>query len=421
MFNMSSMFQGLKGKRKGKIWQLFRATDLESLMYPCFMFCRILGIFPYKINASTIKTCKPRYILSTIIIGVFCIFELLNLYDLNISKNGLNKDVVTTKILQHNCFSIIGVFMAVTAFILSGPRMRFFETLLELSLKLPSESYKKLSRLIHAKDILGFFFLVVLLLMCIITVPYSVWRQILISYIHLLMFQMDMLYMNCVCILKACFKQINDNLVNLRKVMTNGEPYLLSGTNHGQRIPFLLMEIIALKKQHLAISDAVYMLKMVFSLHLLSTILMIFTQIIFNLYFYLMQIQLGGQGLHMSHLSNEERQLYLKACITAVAIYFVELVLIVWACETGKNQAMEISSTVHDVCNSASNKQIKYEMRLFSLQLSHCENTFSAKGLTVDATLLTEIAGAIITYVLVLIQFLFISSSCGGKTLKDTL
>ncbi|TGZ50469.1 hypothetical protein DBV15_04236 [Temnothorax longispinosus] len=60
-------------------------------------------------------------------------------------------------------------------------------------------------------------------------------------------------------------------------------------------------------------------------------------------------------------------------------------------------------------------------MRLFSLQISHCENTFSAKGLTVDATLLTEIAGAIITYVLILIQFLFISSSCGGKTLKDTL
>ncbi|XP_071563942.1 uncharacterized protein [Temnothorax nylanderi] len=418
MFNTSSMFQGLKGKRKGKIWQLFRATDFESLMYPCFMFCRILGIFPYKINASTIKTCKARYILSTIIIGVFCIFELINLYDFNISKNSLNKDVVTTKILQHNCFSIIGVFMAVTAFILSGPRMRFLQTLLELSLKLPSESYQKLSSLIHPKDILGFFFLVVILLMCMITMQYSVWRQFLISYIQLLMFQMDMLYMNCVCILKACFKQINDNLVNLRKVVTNGEPYLLSGTYHEQRIPFLLMEIIALKKQHLAISDAVHTLKMVFSLHLLSTIVMTFTQITFNLYFYLMQIQLGNQGLH---LSNEELQMYLVACITAVSVYSVELVLIVWACETGKNQAMEINSTVHDVFNSASNKQIKYEMRLFSLQLSHCENTFSAKGLTVDATLLTEIAGAIITYVLILIQFLFISSSCGGKTLKDTL
>jgi len=31
-------------------------------------------------------------------------------------------------------------------------------------------------------------------------------------YIYLVVLQMDMLYMNCVCILKACFKEINDNL-----------------------------------------------------------------------------------------------------------------------------------------------------------------------------------------------------------------
>ncbi|XP_024872175.1 putative gustatory receptor 28a [Temnothorax curvispinosus] len=419
MFNMSSMFQELKRKRKGKIWELFRATDFESFMYPCFIFCRILGIFPYKINASTIKTCKPRYILSTISIGVFCILGLIHLYDINFStsKRSLHEDIETSTKLQQNCFSIIGVFMAVTAFVLSGPRMRFLQTLLELSLKLPSESYQKLSSLIHVKDILGFFFLVVEFLIIVIKLQEmaDVWQTSFLIYNWLLIFQMDMLYMNCVCILKACFKQINDNLVNLRKVVTNGEPYLLSGTYHEQRISFLLMEIIALKKQHLAISDAVQMLKMVFSLHLLSTILMTFTQIIFHLYFYLMQIYLG------LYLSNEERQILRKACIGLVTYYSIKLVLIVWACETGKNQAMEISSTVHDVFNSASNKQIKYEMRLFSLQISHCENTFSAKGLTVDATLLTEIAGAIITYVLILIQFLFISSSCGGKTLKDTL
>ncbi|XP_071637221.1 uncharacterized protein [Temnothorax longispinosus] len=415
MFNTSSMFQRLKAKRKGKIWQLFHATDFESLMYPCFMFYRILGIFPYKINASTIKICKPRYILSTIIIGVFCVLELIKLYDLNISKKSLLKDSETNKILHENSFSIIGVFMAVIAFILSGPRMRFLQTLLELSLKLPSESYQKLSRLIHVKDILGFFFLVVILLMYMIRVQYSVWRQFLVSYIYLLTFQMDMLYMNCVCILKACFKQINDNLVNLRKVVTNGEPYLLSGTYHEKRIPFLLMEIIALKKQHLAINDTVHTLKMVFSLHLLSTILMTFTEITFYLYFCSMRIHLA---LYMSY---EQKQANFVACVLGVTFLSIKLVLIVWACETGKNQAMEISSTVHDVFNSASNKQIKYEMRLFSLQLSHCENTFSAKGLTVDATLLTKMASGIITYLLILIQFLFTSSSCSGKTLKNTL
>ncbi|XP_071563948.1 uncharacterized protein [Temnothorax nylanderi] len=409
MFNSSSMFQGFKGKRKGKIWQLFRATDFVSLMYPCFSFCRILGIFPYKINATTIKTCKPRYILSTIIICVFCILELINLYDFNISKNYVTESVGTPELIDFNSTHTVGGFIVVTTFILSRLRIRFLKTILEVSLKLPPKSYQNLSRLIHAKDIIGFLFIVVQIPIYF-SLELSVLRKSLLLYIVLFELQMNMLYMNCVCILKACFKQINDNLVNLQDLVTNDEPYLLSGTYHEQRIPFLLMEIIALKKQHLAISDAVRMLKMIFSLQLLSTILMAFIQITIKLYYYLMKIH-GAEPI-----SNEEKHMYYEACIRTATYYSIKLGLIVWACETGKNQAMEIISTVHDVFNSASNKQIKYEMRLFSLQLSHCENTFSAKGLTVDATLLTAMVGGITTYVLILIQFLFMSSSCGGKS-----
>ncbi|XP_071563952.1 uncharacterized protein [Temnothorax nylanderi] len=410
MFNLSSMFQGPKGKRKGKIWQLFRATDFVSLMYPCFSFFRILGIFPYKINASTIRTCEPRYILSTIIICVSCTLEFKILYDINISKNVAFKGIGTPRLLERNFFYIVGGFTVVTTFILSGPRMRFLQTLLELSLKLPPKSYQNLSILIHTKDILGFLFVIVHVPVYSSKMQIDVSRKVLLLYIFSLGFIMDMLYMNCVCILKACFKQINDNLMNLRELATNDEPYLLSDTYHEERNPFRLMEIIALKKQHLAINDAVQMLKMVFSLHLLSTIVMTFTQIIFNLYFYVVRIQ-GG-----SSMTTQERHIYDTAFVTAVTYYSVKMLLIVWACETGKNEAMKISSTVHDVFNSTRNKQIKYELQLFSLQLSHCENVFSAKGLTVDATLLTAMVGGITTYVLILIQFLFMSSSCGGKS-----
>ncbi|XP_071563979.1 uncharacterized protein [Temnothorax nylanderi] len=386
MFNLSSKFQGFKGKRKGKIWQLFCTTDFVSLMYPCFSFCRILGIFPYKINASTIRTCEPRYILSTIIICVFCTLEFKLLYDINVSKNVAFKGIDTPRLLDRDFFHIIGGFTVVTTFILSGPRMRFLQTLLDLSLKLPPKSYQNLSRLIHAKDIIGFFYVVVEVTTYCSRLQLSVLRTFLLLYIGSLVFIMDMLYMNCVCILKACFKQINDNLANLRELVTNGEPYCLSGTYHEQRIPFLLMDIISLKRQHLAINNAIQTLKMVFSLHLLSTILMTFLQITFDLYYYLMHTQ---GGIPMSNL---QKQRFFSACITDLIYYSVKMMLIVWACETGKNRAMEIKSTVHDVFNSTSNKQIKYEMQLFSLQISHCENAFSAKGLTVDATLLTAVS-----------------------------
>ncbi|XP_018306496.1 uncharacterized protein [Mycetomoellerius zeteki] len=406
MFNLLLKFQAFISKRKGKIWQLFCATDFESLMYPCFTFCRILGIFPYKINASTIKSCKLYYILSTIIFCIFCVDEIISIYDINISKNIVFRSV--PRILQLNCFHIFGGFIVVGTFILSGPRMRLLQAIWNLSLRLSPETYKNLSKLIHAKDIFGFSFLVLQALIYFPNMQDSVFRLVILQYIILLVFQMDMLYMNCVCVLKACFKQINDNLINLRRFIAHREPYFFREIY--QKHPFLLMELKALEKQHLTTSDTVQMLTTIFSLQLLCTIILTFIQITFYLYFYLIRIQEGNS------VSNLENQVYYKAFITGITYYIIKTVLLVWACETSKNQAMEIGVTVRNMFNNISNKEIKYELQLFSLQLMHRENIFSAKGFIVDATLLTAMMGSITMYFLILIQFLLMSNSCDEKT-----
>lgn len=357
MFNFSTKFQGFQGfrdKRKGKIWRLFHATDFESLMYPCFTFCRILGIFPYKINASTFKTSKPGYILSAFTICVLCVYNLINLYDINISKNIIYKTL--PRILKRNCFFMVGGFIMIVTFVLNGPRMRLLQTVLKISSRLPPESYQKLSRLIHIKDIFGFFFIIEQAFIYSPEMHFSVFRKILILYIILLEFQISMLYINCVCVLKTCFKQINDKLSNLREIITNDESYLLRRIYSSQRNLFLLKELKALKKQHLAINDTVQMLKIIFSLHLFATTVMTFTQITFNLYIYLRRTR--GDQL----MSSFETQIYYKFMITSITYYFAKIGLIVWACESGKNQAMEISTTVYDVFNSTNDKQIKYEV-----------------------------------------------------------
>jgi len=354
MFKSLLNFQRLKGEIKRNIRQLFRATDFQSLMYPCFTFCRILGIFPYKINALTIKTCKPFYILSTSIVSIFSVYGVINLIDIVIHKRIAFASV--HRILERCCFYIIGGFLIITTFILNGSRMRFLQTILDLSLRLPQESYRNLSKLIHAKDIFGFFLLVLMLVRSNYSFQVPFLRKMLAIYIALIVFQIDMLYMNCVCVLKACFKQINDSLVNLRLLMANGEPYLLRDTYHEQRNTFLLMELNALKKQHLAISDTVRKLKMTFSLQLLCTIIMTYIYIIFNLYFYLVQVQ--GEV----SLSKQEKQVYYDSFIIAVTFLIIKMMLIIWACETGKNQAMKINTTVHEVFNSISDKEIKYEV-----------------------------------------------------------
>ncbi|XP_011866969.1 PREDICTED: uncharacterized protein LOC105561527 [Vollenhovia emeryi] len=235
----------------------------------------------------------------------------------------------------------------------------------------------------------------------------NVLQKIVIIYVIHLAFQMDMLYMNCVCILKACFKQIDNNLVNLRELLTNDEPCRLSGTYTAQRTPFILLDITALKKQHLAINGAVRMLNMVFSLQLVSTILMAFAHIIFNMYFYF--IVIIKNSVSMTDLQRHSLYMYFIIFIT---YYIIKLGMILWACETSKNQALEIKSTVRDVFNHTNNEQIKYELELFSLQVLHCENVFSAKWIIIDAALFKSLISNITTYLLILVQFLYMSKSC---------
>ncbi|KYN03760.1 hypothetical protein ALC62_05457 [Cyphomyrmex costatus] len=377
-------------KKKGKMWLLFRATDFKSLMYPCFMFGRILGIFPYKIDALNIKACKSYYILSTIITCTICISNTIVLFDIN-KKIKFNS---VSRLLERNCFYILSGFIIVITFILSEPRRRLLQTVLKLSSKLPQKSYQNISRLIYAKDIFGLFFVIMLAIYNLETQG-SMIHRIISVYIEMLVFQMDMLYMNCVCVIKACFKQINDSLVNLRELMVNSEPYTLGREmNNEERNTVILMELMILKKQHMAISDTIQMLNKIFTLQLLFTIIRTFIFIIFNLYFYLLlRVQ------DSDSLSNVEKEVYCNTIIANVTFYMIKIVWIVWACETSKIQAMEVKTTVIDMSNSNNDKEIEYELELFSLQLMHRKNIFSAKGFVINAKFFTTVRDQSFTFV----------------------
>ncbi|XP_024884596.1 uncharacterized protein LOC112462799 [Temnothorax curvispinosus] len=411
LINPPLKFQRRAKCKMWKKWQLFYATDFQSLMYPCFVFCNVLGTFPYRINASIIETSKQRYILPTVVLCVFCIYELVVLYMINIAGAIKFRDMPKT--LESNCFHVLGIFIVIVTYISSGTRMHLLQTIINVSSKLPLNSYQKLSRLIHTKDILSFFFLVTITVYYYSNLNFDSWYKFLVPYIFVLVFQMDMLYMNLVCILKTCFKRIDDNLINLRELVVNDEPHLLWRIYHKHKNPSLLMELKALKKQHLTISDAVQMLNMIFSLQLLATIIMTFAELTFQLYFYIVHWK---TGMIMNDLGDLIHDLF---SIMTITYYAVKITLIVWACETGKDQAMKIGMTVHNLLNNSSDEQIKDELQLFSLQILDCENAFAAKGLIVDATLLTAIVSNITTYLLILIQFLITSHTCNGNIVNN--
>ncbi|XP_018351460.1 PREDICTED: putative gustatory receptor 28b [Trachymyrmex septentrionalis] len=380
-----------------KKWQLlFHATDFQSLMYPCFTFSSVLGIFPYKINGLTFETSKQRYILAIFILGIFSIYVLVVLYEINIA--GTIDVGNVPKALERNSLYISANFMAVVAYVLSGSRMNLLQTIMNVSSKLPLNTYGKLSKLIHAKDILGFFLLIIIEVFYCTRLNFT-WYKVPVLYINLMAFQMDMLYMNCVCILKACFKRIDDNLVNLRELVINDEPHLLRRIYHEHKNAFLLMEFKALKKQHLAISDTVQMLNTVFSLHILASIIITFSQLTFHLYYYITEWR-------FSVSENSTFDLFFHVSLMVhTTIHCIKIILIVWACETGKDRAVKIGITVHDLLNNTSDKEITEELQLFSVQILHRKNVFSAKGLIMDVTLLIAIVSNVSTYLLILVQF----------------
>lgn len=339
-----------------KRWRLFHATDFHSLMFPCFIFCRILGIFPYKINGSSFEASKPRYIWSSIVISVICIFLLIMFYKMNVSGD-IQLDGVPDA-LQGNCYYLLGGFIMIVSYILCSSRMRLLQTVMEISLTVPPKSYRKLSRIIHTKDVIGFIFLFGQITNCQATTVVHTISRLLGLYITLLVFQMDMLYVNCVCVLKACFQTINENLTTLRELMVNDEPHLLTRIYCEQRNSFVLMKLKTLQKWHLMISDTVEMLNIIFSLQLLATVVMTFAEITFSLYFYIVQLK------EKISVINLDKQIWYSYIVTSVTYYFIKLALIVWSCETGKNQALRINTTLHDVLVSTKDKQIKDEVRI---------------------------------------------------------
>ncbi|XP_011880394.1 PREDICTED: uncharacterized protein LOC105568929 [Vollenhovia emeryi] len=401
MFNLSINYHAEpRRKQKKEKWRLFQAKDLQSLMYPCFTLCHIFGIFPYKINAFNLEISKPYYILSTVVTCIFGIYTLIILF--NISFFGKLNMASLPEILADCTVYVFGGFIVIVTFILTGPQLRLFQTILMISSRLPVESYEKLSKLIHTKDIIGF--LVVVPALFFPTIQFALTLDYFyLIYTDLVVFLVDMFYMNCVCVLKACFKRINDNLTNMKSVIENNESHISRLNYHDQRNQFLIMELKALKKEHLAISDTVQMLNMTFSLHLLATVVMVFSIVTITLYYYILFC------LHLLFNDVPRNVLHHTSFVMYMLCSTIKITLIVWACETGKNQAQQMSVSIHDVFNITTNEQIKYELQLFSLQILHCNNTFGAKGLTVDAKLFAEIVGCIATYIIIMFQFKFFS------------
>jgi len=101
-------------------------------------------------------------------------------------------------------------------------------------------------------------------------------------------------------------------------------------------------------------SNTVQILNTIFSGQVLITILIALIEINLNIYCHAVE---WHDGL-VINLNRQFSDLFLLGII----YYIAKTALIFWICETTKNQAQEIRTTIHDVLNSTRDKPIKDEV-----------------------------------------------------------
>ncbi|XP_076544316.1 uncharacterized protein LOC117603583 isoform X2 [Osmia lignaria lignaria] len=385
---------------ENKKWKLFHATDFISLMYPCHFIANIFGVFLFKCDSSGYTFSRSRVIYSIIISATFLITVFYVGYE-NTSTTSI-PNTIPKKLYQSFYFIIAGSTVLLT-YAQYKSMLRFVQELTEVSSMVAPKDFNDMAKFVHSKDIFVFLLLSSHVFNCVKSGnTYKTARNFTALYLILVHFIEDMFYINSACVLRACFMKINEDLDKLRKPVTK------TFLRHKQRTASLLMKLKNLEGKLLQVTDVLQLLNKIFTPQLVVTTVTTFTIVTFNLYFNLLWVH-GGES------DQEHLQFWYWPYIPAAIYHFLKFVTIIWACETATNKAKQIRTTLHDALSEATDLSVKRELEIFSLQLLHCDTTFSAKMFDINAALLAEVVGGITMYLLILFQFLLNSIVCETK------
>ncbi|PBC28308.1 hypothetical protein APICC_08325 [Apis cerana cerana] len=191
----------------------------------------------------------------------------------------------------------------------------------------------------------------------------------------------DMLYINCVWVLKVCFKKLNKCIYKLKKLQFDNDLRAETIVHHGQKNSLLLIKLKHLEEKHLEISDVVQLVNDTFIIHIIVLVITTFTTITFNLYFFLLKIYSP---------ETENIKLWFIPNIAPAFYFFIKFVMIIWICESTTNEAKKIKWILYDAFSDTTDPMVRREVHLFSLQIMHRDNKFTAKTFDMNSVLLGQ-------------------------------
>ncbi|XP_033346160.1 uncharacterized protein LOC117231644 [Bombus vosnesenskii] len=380
--------------KKRRTWKLLRATDFESLMYPCFFIFWLLGYFPYKYEHQVYSLSKSRFAFSTSMMFIFVCSLMITIYEINIGMK-INKSIPES--IHVNMYLFLDGFVIVVMYLLTDARLLVIQNLSRTSCILSTKDFKDLSKVIHTKDVLCFLFLGIHIPNCFKHSIFLTLLNFMGMYIMMANLSIDMLYINCTCILKDCFKKMDESIRQLKKLRMNNDIWMQTFVHHRQLSPLLVVELKNLEEKHLEISDGLELLNNMFMIRVIIAAITTFSVVTFDIYFYIISLYSGFPA---------NSKFWYKPYVTPAAFYFIKFWVMIWACETATNRARKMKTTLWDVFSATNDPFVKREVELFSLQIMHTTNIFTAKTFDMNSSFLAKIVGGIIMYILILFQFL---------------
>ena len=112
--------------KKRRTWKLLSATDFESLMYPCFFICWLLGYFPYKYEHQVYSLSKGRFAFSTSMMFIFVCSLMITIYETNI---GMKINDSIPKMIHENMYAFLDGLVIVVMYLFTVARLSVIQNL----------------------------------------------------------------------------------------------------------------------------------------------------------------------------------------------------------------------------------------------------------------------------------------------------
>lgn len=286
-----------------------------------------------------------RFVWSMLVMILYTSCHLFSLYEIHVYQMFAEMSIQ----LRTNIFMVSTYLVFSVNHFTSGSKVQMLEKLSGVSRTLSPQIFRKLAKRIFIKDLVTIALLSVYL--TVFFIIHAVFTYIGF-YTLFATLVMHSLYIDSMYVLEACLEKINESLMNLRKTLIADEPHLLRRVYHTKKNRILIREVKILREQYLRVGEAVQLLNDALGSAAISMVGFVILYVTFIIYDY----------VHLS-LNNTGFTVWFVVDLLLTICYFGNLIRMISICESARDQAKKVGSSIHQNLVTTFDEQFSAEVR----------------------------------------------------------